>query len=223
MLRAVHPRATNPPPAPPGLTDETMSETPPTLDVLSAALRREPALLVPQTQFAAVAAVFDANLDVLLIGRAIHPADPWSGHIAFPGGRVEPGDDGPVAAAIRETHEEVGLTLTLSHLLGQLDDLAAVGGRPGMVIRPFVFFVPEARPPLVPNHEVASIFWRPLGSLLADEGRTTMNWTHGGASLTLPCVWFDDRRLWGLTLRMIDDLLDRIDGRGEGLRRIRPG
>lgn len=193
----------------------------PTLAALTAALQRPPSLLVPETQFAAVAAVFDANLDLLLIRRAVHPADPWSGHLAFPGGRVEADDLDPLAAALRETHEEVGLALTRDQAIGQLDDLATVGGRPGMVIRPFVFCVPAVRPAVRLNREVAGVHWRPLAQLLADDGRTTMRWERGPVNVTLPCVWFDDQRLWGLTLRMVDDLLDRLDGRGEGLRRIR--
>lgn len=188
---------------------------------LRAALDRPPTLLAPEAGLAAVTAVFDANLDLLFIGRAVHPRDPWSGHVAFPGGRVEPADVDPLAGAIREAAEEVGLLLHREHQIGQLDDLATVGGRPGMVIRPFVFHLPDVRPALAPNREVASVHWRPLAALLADDGRTTMEWTHGTLSLTLPCVWFDEKRLWGLTLRMLDDLLDRLDGRGEGMKRMR--
>lgn len=193
----------------------------PDLAVLTRALSRSPVLLAPDRGFAAVAAVFDVDLDLLLIGRAEHPGDPWSGHIAFPGGRVEPDDPSPLAAAIRETAEEVGLVLSPDECVGQLDDLPTVGGRPGMVIRPFVFQLARSKPALAPNREVASVHWRPFGSLLSDEGRGTMTWSRGPTSVVLPCVDFDGKRLWGLTLRMVDDLLDRVDGRGEGLRRIR--
>ena len=83
------------------------------------ALDRPPVVLEPARGFAAVAAVLDRNLDLLLIRRAVHERDPWSGNMAFPGGRVEPEDDGPLAAALRETLEEVGLPLRRDALLGQ--------------------------------------------------------------------------------------------------------
>jgi hypothetical protein len=88
-----------------------------------------------------------------------------------------------------------------------------------MVIRPFVFAVDALRPALTPNREVAGVLWRPLDALLAGEGRATMLHRRQDQSWTLPCVDFDGVRLWGLTLMVIDGLLDRIDGRGVGLAR----
>ena len=160
---------------------------------------------------------------LLLIRRAEHPHDPWSGHIALPGGRVEPDDDGPLAAAVRETREEIGLQLPPDRCVGALDDIAAVGGRPGLVVRPYVFELQAAPPPgaFAPNDEVASLHPIGLDRLLRDDGRGVMELTWKGQSRRLPCVDFDGQRLWGLTLRMIDDLLDRLDGRGTGLARIR--
>jgi 8-oxo-dGTP pyrophosphatase MutT (NUDIX family) len=187
------------------------------------ALDRPPVVLEAARGFAAVAAVLDPNLDLLLIRRAVHERDPWSGNMAFPGGRVEPEDEGPLAAALRETVEEVGLPLRRDSLLGQLDDLMAVGGRPGLVVRPFVFTLDDVRPPLTPNEEVAGVHWWPLPMLLSNEGRTTMLWTRADATMTLPCVDFEGQRLWGLTLHMVDDLLHRLDGRGRGLGRLTAG
>ncbi|RHY81058.1 hypothetical protein DYB35_002889 [Aphanomyces astaci] len=67
-------------------------------------------------------------LELLFIRRAINPRDRWSGHIAFPGGRVEAGESA-LDAARRETMEEVGVDLTHAEVLGQLDDrLAARNG-----------------------------------------------------------------------------------------------
>jgi 8-oxo-dGTP pyrophosphatase MutT (NUDIX family) len=120
---------------------------------------------------------------------------------------------------MRETREEVGLALTSDMLLGALDDLAAVGGRPGLVVRPFVFAWPGELPPLTPNEEVAETLIVPLRQLLDGDGRSTMTWQREGVTATLPCVALGAHQLWGLTLRVIDDLLDRLDGKGTGLRR----
>lgn len=192
-----------------------------TLDDLIRALSRPPERLPADRGMAAVAAVFTPDLDLLLIRRAEHPGDPWSGHVSFPGGRVEPTDRDTRAAAARETWEEVGLSLDRAVPLGELDDLAAVGGRPGLIIRPHVFLIDGPLPELRPNGEVASTHALRLERLLADEGRGPMDWTWSGRSITLPRVDFDGQRLWGLTLRMVDDLLHRIDGRGVGLARMR--
>jgi 8-oxo-dGTP pyrophosphatase MutT (NUDIX family) len=187
------------------------------------ALARRPSRQATTPATAAVAAVLTSDLDLLLILRAHDERDPWSGHVSFPGGRVDPTDVGPLEAALRETQEEVGLRLAPDLCAGTLDDLTAVGGRPGLVVRPYVFVHPGPLPTLVPNAEVAETLLVPLVSLLADTHRSTMTWQRdGGVTATLPAVALGPHRLWGMTLRMVDDLLDRIDGRGTGLHRIRP-
>lgn len=194
------------------------------LDDVRAALARTPLTLEASAGFAAVAAVLapserTGDLELLLLRRAEHPDDPWSGHLSFPGGGVERGED-PLAAAIREAYEEVALELPPDRVLGRLDDLATVGGRPGMVIRPFVFALDRPVPPLLPNPaEVADTLLVGLDRLLANVGRGPMEWQHGATRLTLPRVDLDGHRLWGLTLRMVDDLLHRVDGGGIGLAR----
>jgi 8-oxo-dGTP pyrophosphatase MutT (NUDIX family) len=188
---------------------------------LRGALERRPTREATTPATAAVAAVLGADLELLLIRRAEHERDPWSGHVSFPGGRVDPGDRGPLEAAMRETLEEVGLALAPELSVGALDDLTAVGGRPGLVVRPYVFVLPVPIPTLVPNGEVAATLTVPLETLLADTHRSTMTWQRDGVTATLPAVQLGPHRLWGMTLRMVDDLLDRIDGRGTGLRRIR--
>jgi 8-oxo-dGTP pyrophosphatase MutT (NUDIX family) len=197
-----------------------------TVDELRRALSRPPATLTPTTGHAAVAAVFSTDgpaPELLLVRRTTRPSDPWSGHLAFPGGRVEPDED-PFDAARRETVEEVGLPLRPEWMVGRLDDLAAIGGRPGLVIRPYVFAVPGPLPDLVlQEREIAEVLRVPLPYLLADTGRGPMAWSRGELQLTLPKVDLPgvDVPLWGLTLHMVDDLLDRLDGRGLGLARAR--
>ncbi len=166
---------------------------------------------------AAVAAVLyqaRTDVEVLFIHRAEDPADPWSGHMAFPGGRVEPADRHPRAAAERETLEEVALDLTAeARLLGRLSDVAAVGrGRPmALVIEPFVYEVGR-RPELVFNHEVAAAIWVPLGYLLDRSKRSTIAWRHGDMDVQLPCYHWGDYVIWGLTFAMVDELVSLVEG-----------
>jgi 8-oxo-dGTP pyrophosphatase MutT (NUDIX family) len=119
---------------------------------------------------AAVAVVLrenDGAPEILFIERARREGDPWSGHMAFPGGRVESGDAHPREAAERETLEEVGVSLDSAICLGRLADLrgrhAAAEDR-SMVISAYVFHI-EDPAPLRPNWEVEQAFWFPVASL----------------------------------------------------------
>lgn len=170
--------------------------------------------LAPDTARAAVAAVVDPTWRLLFIKRSEREGDPWSGHMAFPGGRVDPADASPRAAAERETWEEVGLPLARAgRLLGALDELASPvrAGPTRLVVSPFVYSLTEA-PPLQPNHEVASVHWIELGRLAEGEGRGGFELSWQGQRWWMPHVELDGVRIWGLTLRMLDDMLGRLGG-----------
>jgi 8-oxo-dGTP pyrophosphatase MutT (NUDIX family) len=164
---------------------------------------------------AAVAAVLrdgEAGAELLFIHRAEDPRDPWSGHMAFPGGRVDPEDDGALAAALREAREEVGLDLEADgEFIGRLSDVPAVGrGRPlNMVISPFVFSI-EDLPFLTPNHEVEAVVWVPVAFLADRSNRSTFPYRRYGLSLELPSYQFGEHVIWGLTFGMVDELLSII-------------
>jgi 8-oxo-dGTP pyrophosphatase MutT (NUDIX family) len=195
-----------------------------TWEQLHRALDRAPRRVpVPEgARRAAVAAILTPDCELLFMKRAEHPDDPWSGHLSFPGGRVEPGET-VQAAAERETLEEVGIDLDRAVLLGELDEVATQGPLPRIVIRPYVWRL-AAPPRVVLNEEAVSLHRLSLGRLLANDGRGSMHHPWRGRDLVLPRVDFDGVRLWGLTLLIVDDLLDRLDGRGRGLRRLdRPG
>lgn len=191
---------------------------------LRARLRRaldRPIPAPPARRRAAVAAILTPGDDLLFIHRAIREGDPWSGHVGLPGGRVDPGDESPLAAAIRETHEEIGLRLHVRQLLGPLTPIAPITNVTDLAIYPFLFAV-EDDPVPVPNEEVQAVHRVSLERLLSDEGRTPMDWSWRGQPIKMPAVAFPgELQLWGLTLRVVDELLDHLDGRGLGLDRLR--
>ncbi|MEM9195709.1 MAG: CoA pyrophosphatase [Myxococcota bacterium] len=146
--------------------------------------------------------------ECLFIRRAEHPNDPWSGHMAFPGGRRDPADASLVAAAVRETLEEVGVELASTSLLGRLDDLHAVSrrGRTGLVISPFVFVLPDLELELRPNYEVAEVCWGVLGPMARHEVDTELPYQDGGQTYRFPAYDLEGRVIWGLTYRMLQSL-----------------
>lgn len=165
---------------------------------------------------AAVAIVVRDGTDgpqVLLVRRAEHPADAWSGQMAFPGGRKDPQDENLLATAIRETFEEVGLDLgQAGRLLGQLAPLPAVArGRPvGLTIVPFIFEL-VAVAELLYSDEVVEAVWVPLDPLLQGQLRTTFAVDRdSGERVELPAHNVGGRIVWGLTYRMLDSLFELL-------------
>jgi 8-oxo-dGTP pyrophosphatase MutT (NUDIX family) len=164
---------------------------------------------------AAVAIVLretDPGLEMLFIERARRTGDPWSGHMAFPGGRIEPEDNDAREAAERETWEEVGLSLESAETLGRLTDLRGRhAGKPdgAMVISAFVYHSIDPQP-LRLNHEVEHAFWFPVSSLL--EAERHVEYTAISRSDTrFPgiCVGDRDRHIvWGLTYRFLEVFLE---------------
>jgi 8-oxo-dGTP pyrophosphatase MutT (NUDIX family) len=146
---------------------------------------------------------------VLLMERAERVDDRWSGHVALPGGREEPGDADLYATAVRETAEEVGIDLAAgARLLGRLPPVRAIlrGKLLPMTISPFVF-VETAAQPIRPNHEVASTFWLPLDRAAAGALDGTYPHRLGPLPLELPCWRWDGKVVWGLTYQMLRALL----------------
>jgi len=161
---------------------------------------------------AAVAIVLRENStgpQILLIRRAERAGDPWSGHMAFPGGREDPRDESLLATALRETREELSLDLSYAgRLLGALSVLPAIarGRATGMVIAPFVFELTEEAPIAYKPDEVSEAVWVPVEPLMRGALRTTIPYEMSGQRLTLPAHDFEGRIVWGLTYRMLDDL-----------------
>lgn len=176
--------------------------------VRSVLSRHRPVLLpVDEVRHAAVAMVLvdgPAGAQVLFIERARHADDPWSGHMAFPGGRVDPGDADGRAAAERETLEEVGLSLADAELLGRLDDKQGNPvTHPALVISAFVYHLPEPGVLRI-NHEVEEAFWFPLHGLL-DRARHVHYRARGELEFPGILVGEPDRHVvWGLTYSFLE-------------------
>jgi 8-oxo-dGTP pyrophosphatase MutT (NUDIX family) len=128
------------------------------------------------------------QLDFLLIKRAVHERDPWSGQMALPGGRWETDDSGLLHTAVRETFEETGLDLTsLGAPIGRLEDVAPSSPHlPKMRIAPFVFGVPAGAEARVASHELDSVHWVPLDVLAAPATAATTRIQFSGFSKTFP-------------------------------------
>jgi 8-oxo-dGTP pyrophosphatase MutT (NUDIX family) len=157
---------------------------------------------------AAVAIVVRPGPDpaLLLIERTVRPGRRWSGDIAFPGGMREDGDDDLVATARRECREEVGLALSEPvHAARPVWTVRPRGLRP-MGVLPVVFRAPDPLALVPEPSEVAAVFWVPLARL-RDRGRRRRLWKRFGiVPVPFPMIPVDGRRIWGLTLSMIDRL-----------------
>lgn len=164
---------------------------------------------------AAVAAILRSHVEgpeILLIRRAERLGDPWSGQMAFPGGRASLEDSDLVSTAVRETREEVGLDLRdRAEILGRLDDLPAIArARPtGLVIAPFVFAL-RKESSLALNHEVAEALWTPLEPLVSGAAATTFAYRLEDQTLSLPALQVGPHVVWGLTYQMLRMLFDAL-------------
>lgn len=148
------------------------------------------------------------ELELLFIKRASVDGDPWSGQMAFPGGRRDGSDEDLLATAVRETYEETQVALTRDTLLGTLDDLAPVTPvLPPVLVRPFVFGL-HRRPGVVPSHEVADFLWADLRSLARTAGSSQVRVR--GEQLTVPSVMAGGNVVWGMTHRILKQVLELV-------------
>jgi len=187
----------------------------PSLERVRTALTSHDPVVLPvdEVRHAAVAMVLAETAEgpeVLFIERARHPRDPWSGHMAFPGGRVDPGDSDGRAAAEREVEEEVGVSLAGAELLGRLHDKRGNPvTHPALVISAFVYRV-EGALPLRINHEVNDAFWFPLSGLL-DPVRHVQYTTGGELEFPGILVGEPDRHVvWGLTYSFLESFFHAV-------------
>lgn len=168
---------------------------------------------------AAVAALLAESpngVELLLIRRAERASDPWSGHMALPGGHLDPSDADLLATAVRETREELGIDLERdAQFLGRLQDF-----RPhlslNLSVTPFIFGI-GSRPPVVLNAEVDLALWLPLAELAKGATRFQHELELGGRPLRFPAFRVGEHVVWGLTYRVVSELVRQIERESQNL------
>ena len=160
-------------------------------------------------RYASVALIFrgvDAGLELLVIKRATRDGDPWSGQMAFPGGKIDRADKDARAAAEREVFEEVGFVLSESSYVGRIDDtVAKVPDIPSVVLSAFVYRVPS-RVLIALNEEVAEALWVPLNRFTDPAYSADFQHPRMPDSLMSAVRLSDSDQhiLWGLSYRVMD-------------------
>ena len=150
--------------------------------------------------------------ELLFIKRAEYPADPWSGQVAFPGGREEEGDPTLADTAIRETREETGIDLVRdATVIGTLDDLRPQAVRlPAVIVRPYVVVLNRFEP-LVLSDEVALAFWVPLEAFKHAPAWRDTDVLARGIQLNTRGFHHEGHVIWGMTERILAQLLALLD------------
>lgn len=133
------------------------------------------------------------------------------GQVSFPGGRVDPGDAGPLAAALREAEEEIGLHRDQARVLGYLDPLATITG---FLVLPVVAQVPEGFVARPRPGEVAEVFSLPLSWLMAPENLESVAVRYAGRERRVLEYRRHEaapaQRIWGVTASILYNLRERL-------------
>ncbi len=153
----------------------------------------------------------DDGLEILFIKRAARADDPWSGQIAFPGGRRDAVDQTLEDTAVRETHEEVGVDLRQhGAIIGALDELRPrIAVLPPVIVRPFVSTI-AADASVGTSDEVASSFWAPLDVILDPAAVRSTEIVVRGTGMMRPAIHFEEHVIWGMTehiLRRFEEII----------------
>jgi 8-oxo-dGTP pyrophosphatase MutT (NUDIX family) len=191
---------------------KTLDEVEMRLAAVSPGLDPKPAKLCASV--ALVLREMGADLEALFIRRAEHADDPWSGHLAFPGGRLDASDNDARHAAERETIEELGVDLTNAsqvRRLGQLSDV--LGHAESIRVSAFVYGI-SGDPILRPNHEVHQAFWTPLRYCTDSSRQAVREFSYLDVSMPLPTIrLLEDENaplLWGITYKFLDEFMSMI-------------
>jgi len=161
----------------------------------------------------AVEGAVDGSAEILFIRRAKREGDPWSGHIAFPGGRPDTGDADLLAVAVRETREEVGIDVRGGgRILGRLPTVEPLSARlPPIDVTPFVALAPEGAGARADPGEVEEAFWVLLSSLRDAGASAVVRHVIRGEWREWPAYPSPAGPIWGITQRILTGLLALAD------------
>lgn len=149
--------------------------------------------------------------DLLLVRRATYAGDPWSGHLALPGGRSERADATLEATARRETLEETGVDLATASCIAQLPILTPrIVALPALTVHPFVFLHSGARD-VTPSEEIDEAWWIPLRELGAHDAWRLTQITVNGEQRSVRAFPWRGAVIWGITERILDSFFSRPD------------
>ena len=157
----------------------------------------------PDAAVAVIIESFRTDTSLLLIRRTERNGDPWSGQIAFPGGHKTSSDRSFLETAIRESNEEVGISLKKHAVLGVLPLVYARSHR--IRVAPFVFQL-KTSVEIRPNMEVANTFWVPVNEL-ANSPVIKSKVRDEEGELVADSFIYRENLIWGLTFRIINLLL----------------
>ena len=131
------------------------------------------------------------------------------GQIAFPGGRVDPEDRSPMAAALREAQEEVGIEPGAVEVLGAFPGMRTA--TTGILVASFAGLIPWPMSLRANPLEVADIFSVPLPVLRDPRYRQVYSWQRHGLEWRFPAIIYGNRAIWGLTYRITLSLLEIME------------
>lgn len=157
-----------------------------------------------------------AGAEALIIKRAEFEGDPWSGHLALPGGRAEAQDEDLLATAARETREEIGVELldppgARTRFIGQLPLIAPRNpGLPRIEITPLVALAPPNLT-LQLSGEVETAFWVSIPQLKREGPSATYFLRYEDLILKRPAYPTESGLIWGITERILTNFLELLD------------
>lgn len=141
---------------------------------------------------------------VLLIKRIEREGDPWSGNVALPGGFASPGDVDLLDTALRELHEEVGVRLERSDVLGMLTPTSPLN-RPEVKVAPYVAYLDQP-PRLSLGMEVKEARWARLSEFKPSIVEVEVR----GGKMLVEGFLVEDWVVWGLTARLLKELMSKL-------------
>ena len=149
------------------------------------------------------------DAEILFIKRAVREGDPWSGHLAFPGGRAEESDATLADLAMREAAEEVGIDARHGgRLLGRLQTVRPLSVRiPAVAVTPFVALAPPGAIPRLQPDEVEEVFWMPVATLRKSGRSAAVRWEGKDGTRELPAYPSPKGPIWGITERILSQFL----------------